>query len=100
MITSNNVPYRGPVPNQPATPKQNMRIGGTKWSRFGAGALKQGTNRTEVVNQFIDWYLRVPGAELPERPSEADIEWIASTDPERLSEIVKQSRRRPELDDE
>lgn len=27
-----------------------------------------GTSRNEILEQLWDWYLRVPGAELPERP--------------------------------
>ncbi|MER5420290.1 hypothetical protein [Streptosporangium roseum] len=60
------------MPNQPKTPTRNVRVEGQKWQDFGNATQGQGTNRAEAINQFIDWYLNKPGAELPERPPAAD----------------------------
>ncbi|MDH2425812.1 hypothetical protein [Sphaerisporangium sp. TRM90804] len=56
------------MPNQPRTPKQNMRIPTDRWKAFANSAAKMATDRTKIVNQFIAWYNREPGAELPHRP--------------------------------
>ena len=34
-------------------------------------ANREGTDRAKVINQFLRWYLRRPGAKLPERPAPA-----------------------------
>ncbi|MCW2902244.1 MAG: hypothetical protein JWO67_4509 [Streptosporangiaceae bacterium] len=44
------------------------RVPKPKWDRFGELAEDQDTDRSKVLNDFIDWYLRVPGAKLPKRP--------------------------------
>lgn len=59
------------MPNAPKTPLRNVRVEGAKWQGLGVAAKSQGTNRSEVINRFIDWYLGQPGAELPERPTPA-----------------------------
>lgn len=60
-------------PNQPKTPPRQIRIGDT-WYDFDAAAKAMGTERATVIRQLIDWYIREPGAELPERPDRAVIE--------------------------
>lgn len=47
-------------------PRALFSVDGDKWKRFGkaAGAGK----RPLVLRAFIDWYLREPGAKLPDRP--------------------------------
>jgi hypothetical protein len=43
-----------------------ITVGGDLWTAFGQAV---GDNkRSEVIRQFIAWYLRQPGAKLPERP--------------------------------
>lgn len=60
--------YRsGMSPNQPKTPPRQIRIG-DEWFEFDEAAKSMGTERAVLVRQFIAWYLRKPGAELPERP--------------------------------
>lgn len=51
-------------------PRALFSVDGPKWQRFGkiAGAGK----RPEILRAFIDWYLREPGAKLPERPPRQD----------------------------
>jgi hypothetical protein len=51
-------------------PRAVFSIDGALWRRFGtaAGAGK----RPEMLRAFIRWYLREPGAKLPERPKRQD----------------------------
>lgn len=58
------------MPNAPATPNRPIRIPQDRWERFGELAAVVGSNRSELVNQFIAWYCLEPGAELPERPEQ------------------------------
>lgn len=60
--------YRsGMSPNAPRTPARQIRIG-DEWFEFDEAAKSMDTERAALVRQFIAWYLRKPGAELPERP--------------------------------
>ena len=58
----------GRVPNQPKTAGRNVRIPDDDWNDLGYAAELAGTDRTKVIVAFIRWYLRRPGAKLPERP--------------------------------
>lgn len=55
------------MPNAPKTPARQVRIG-DEWYDFDGAAKSLGTERAAVIRQLIAWYLREPGAELPERP--------------------------------
>lgn len=59
--------YRSGMPNQPRTPARQMRIG-DEWYDFNLAAKAQGSERAAIIRDFIDWYVRKPDAELPERP--------------------------------
>lgn len=59
---------QGMSPNVPKTPPRQIRIG-DEWYAFDRAAKAQGSERATLVRQFIAWYLREPGAELPERPA-------------------------------
>jgi hypothetical protein len=45
-----------------------VRVDDQNWSDLDEAAKAKGTDRAKVINQLIAWYLRRPGAELPERP--------------------------------
>lgn len=49
------------------TPLRPVRVEGDLWELFGriVGTRK----RSGIVREFIRWYVRRPGAELPARPS-------------------------------
>lgn len=49
------------------TARQTMRIDEALWNRFVAATGEQ--RRSEVVRDFIRWFVREPGAEFPERPT-------------------------------
>jgi hypothetical protein len=55
-----------------------MRISDEDWGDLEAAAKDFGKERAAVVRDFIHWYLRRPGAKLPERPNT-----------ERVAEIVR-----------
>lgn len=59
--------YGGQMPNVPKTPARQIRIG-EAWYDFDAAAKAMGTERAAVIRDLIDWYIREPGAKLPERP--------------------------------
>ncbi|MCY0923237.1 MULTISPECIES: hypothetical protein [Streptomyces] len=50
--------------NQPKTQHRSVRIDDADW----ADLLTRGGDRSAVIKQLVGWYLRRPGAELPERP--------------------------------
>lgn len=59
------------VPNKPGTQHRSIRISDEDWDDAEQAAASMGTDRAKVVNQFLRWYLRRPGAKLPERPPQA-----------------------------
>jgi hypothetical protein len=60
-------------PNVPKTPARQIRIGDT-WYDFDAAAKAMDTERAAVIRQLIDWYIREPGAKLPDRPDRSVVE--------------------------
>lgn len=57
----------GRMPNQPRTQHRSVRIDDADWADLDDAAKAAGADRAKIINQFIRWYLRRPGAELPER---------------------------------
>jgi hypothetical protein len=58
------------MPNVPRTPARQMRIPDDDWGDFDTAAKQMGSERASEVRAFISWYLRRPGAKLPQRPAE------------------------------
>lgn len=50
------------------TARQTIRVDEALWERFGA--LVPGGNRSDVVREFIRWYVREGGARMPKRPAD------------------------------
>jgi hypothetical protein len=50
------------------TKTKSIRLDDNLWDELGAAASKVGHDRAGVIRQFILWYLRKPGADLPQRP--------------------------------
>ncbi|MFI5065956.1 MAG: hypothetical protein ACHP9Z_18540 [Streptosporangiales bacterium] len=48
-----------------------MRVDDPEWDDAEEATAAMGTDRAKVINQFLRWYLRRPGATLPERPAAA-----------------------------
>lgn len=64
--------YSGQMPNAPKTPARQMRISDEDWADFETAAKATGDDRATVVRQFIQWYIRRPGAKMPKRPVEEE----------------------------
>jgi hypothetical protein len=56
------------VPNKPGTQHRSVRVSDEDWADLADVTTGIGTDRGTVIKQFIRWYLRRPGAKLPERP--------------------------------
>jgi hypothetical protein len=56
------------VPNQPKTQHRSVRVEDDDWNDAETATRGMGTDRAKIINQFIRWYLRRPGAKLPDRP--------------------------------
>jgi hypothetical protein len=76
----------GPVarPRTGEMPIQHVRAPDEDWTDLDTASAGR---RPEVIREFIRWYLRRPGARLPERPPASDwsalraasaVEWFAS----------------------
>jgi len=48
--------------------QQTIRMSQEKWDRLGELADAAGSDRSTVLRQLADWYMRERGAVLPERP--------------------------------
>lgn len=55
--------YRSKYPK----PRQ-IRIAVQMWNDFGKATKAAGTSRAAVIGEFMRWYMRRPGAKLPDRP--------------------------------
>ncbi|MEU0941136.1 hypothetical protein [Embleya sp. NPDC005971] len=54
------------MPDQPKTPHRSVRISGEDWADLAARAPRG--DRAAVLKELLAWYLRRPGAKLPDRP--------------------------------
>ncbi|MET9429788.1 hypothetical protein [Streptomyces sp. NPDC003036] len=52
--------------NQPKTQHRSVRIDDADWADLKSRA--PGGDRSAAIKELLAWYLRRPGAELPERP--------------------------------
>src|SRR2546423_2153002 len=71
MATVNVASGRGPGrPRLEREPHPVLAVRGPKmrWDNAKTAAQATGTNRTALINAFLAWFTREPGAELPERP--------------------------------
>lgn len=57
-----------PKPSLRKTPQRSLVIDPADWDDFGHVADEAGVGRAQVLRAFIRWYLRVPGAPLPQGP--------------------------------
>lgn len=65
------------MPNAPKTPHRQVRIEPDLWDRFGAIAEP---DRSAVIRDFVRWYVREPGAKMPQRPRPGTPPWQESTE--------------------
>lgn len=52
------------------TVRRQIALADPLWNRLGALVGDRG--RSEVIRSLVAWYLREPGAKLPERPPRAE----------------------------
>lgn len=57
---------------QPHTPPRQIRIPDEDWGDFAEAAKQEGSDRATLVREFIRWYLRRPGAKMPQRPAQGE----------------------------
>lgn len=64
----------GPVTGKSGrgTARQTVRIDHERWERFETVANQADTDRSKLINDFVAWYTREPGAKLPKRPERTE----------------------------
>jgi hypothetical protein len=57
------------VPDQPKNRHRMVRFSRDDWHALGWLAGQLGRDRSVVLRDLARWWMRVPGAKLPERPT-------------------------------
>ncbi|MGH8880608.1 MAG: hypothetical protein ACRD0P_25170 [Stackebrandtia sp.] len=57
------------MPNAPKTKHRSVRVSDERWQRLGEEADRDGVTRSDLLNEFIAWRIREPGARMPKRPA-------------------------------
>lgn len=70
----------GRVPNVPGNKHRSVRVSDDDWTDFDAAAKSAGGDRGGLVKEFIRWYLRRPGAKLPQRPGPRGLITVGETE--------------------
>lgn len=61
------------VPNpENFTPIRSIRVAADTWDQAKTRAKTQGKDMSKLIREFLDWWLRKPGAKLPTRPAPED----------------------------
>lgn len=47
-------------------------VGDALWTDLDHAAKATGSDRSKVTREFWEWFVRRPGAELPERPASSE----------------------------
>lgn len=68
------------MPNQPrpSNPHRSVRFEHDDWADGDAAAKEMGSARGRILNEFLAWYLRRPGAKLPTRPTKEQMDAIVA----------------------
>jgi hypothetical protein len=56
------------------TKHRSIRLEDGLWGPLEPAARASGYDRSGVIRQFVRWYLRIPGAKLPQRPDPGYVE--------------------------
>jgi hypothetical protein len=56
------------VTSRRTTPPRSTQIDDAPWERFGDIAKELGTSRAGLMRDLVLWFIRWPGAKLPQRP--------------------------------
>jgi hypothetical protein len=60
--------YADHVPDQPKTQHRSVRIPDQRWEAADRCARAMGSDRAKLINEYLAWLTREPGARLPKRP--------------------------------
>lgn len=71
MTEPKRKPGRPPAGRDPH-PVRGVRIPDTRWDKFGNATNTMGTTKSEVINDFVAWYVHEHGAKRPTRPEPAE----------------------------
>lgn len=67
------------VPNVPKNKHRMVRFSNDDWHALGWLTKRRGSDRSAVLREFTDWWLRKPGAKMPDRPSLEDVRNVPPT---------------------
>lgn len=56
------------MPDAPKTKHRSVRVSDERWRRLGDEAEAIDATRADLINEFIAWRIREPGARMPKRP--------------------------------
>jgi len=56
------------MPNAPKSKHRSVRFSDEDWADLEMATAAQGSDRGTVLKELAAWYLRRPGAKLPQRP--------------------------------
>lgn len=63
-------------------PIRQIRASDDTWEPFCEAAVTMGIERSALIRDFMAWYVHRPGAKLPTRPTQAQIDaWRSSSQP-------------------
>ncbi len=65
------------MPNQPGNKHRMVRFSNDDWADLGALAEAMGTDRSMVLRQLAQWWMRRRGVRLPGRPDPGQVERAA-----------------------
>ncbi|MGI5161428.1 hypothetical protein [Microbispora sp. CA-102843] len=66
------------MPNKPRTQHRSVRVDDPEWADLDAAAQLDDSDRAKIINAYIAFHLRRPGAELPPRPTEEQMAEIVA----------------------
>lgn len=82
------------MPDAPKTPARQFRMSDENWGDLAEAAKVEGLKGgADIIRALVEWYLRRPGAKLPERLPQEELDRIAAI-PYELKRPEKQTRNR------
>lgn len=68
LVCTYTARYGWTMPDKPKTQHRSIRVPDETWESAMTVSHEQGTSAGQLCREFLDWYLRKPGAKLPKRP--------------------------------
>jgi hypothetical protein len=68
------------VPDQPKNKHRMVRFSTEDWHTLGWLASHLGRDRSAVLRELARWWMRAPGAKLPERPTAEQVREVPPPD--------------------